>query len=1255
MAQRPKSGAGCAGVACEHSLAREPLHLYGYLWSKPDVADDTCGTFSFVLPDTVLFKHQKPVRWFFTSKQERGKKFNMVCVAPDSSATTAELWIDCVQGQKSASGYTIIELLSRRSPPGQVVAIPATSESLVDAVLQELDVNDLPKRATSRIDRELTADERQVLFQSLEGGILPEGALMADYAPEQLEALLLQLTNPDTQQIKQAEELIKVYLKKINSVAGLLTQLQHSTNPAVRQYAALLLRRKMLKHWPKLDAATQGAIKQTLLARSVEDPIHVVRTNVAALVSALATREIRTNNWPELLVFINQSAASPAENQREISMLLLQLLAESIGTFLQPFVNDLKPLYSKALQDPESLKVRIASMRAACALVEFLEDQDLRSFQELVPLMIQVLQQCIVNGAETEAVELMDALSELAVHPFPILDPALAAFVDMLLQITSHETLETGTRASAMYALGEFIKRKPKAIGKKELVPKIFSTMLNLIAMDDRAMCGLISNILERDSSDHDAEAEDESPGHLAQQTLDTLALSVPGKYLNSVVFAICSEYMSSADPTRRKAGVLTLGILSEGCHEVMCQNIKDLLPPTYAAAQDQDQRVRGAACFALGQFAEFLQPAIADHYSQILPLAIALLDDPTKEIKASALYVVDEITQSMESHEAAPYIDTLVKKLVDVLRTSTPQLQKMCLDALGSIAVGAKEAFLPYLAPIAELIQPFSNINDPQFFFLRGAAMECLGYLAVALGKEAFRPYYAPSMEFVLSSFVFDDSELKEQSFVFFINISSVYKEEFAQYLEHAATLILQTLNNDDDVKLLFDDDLPEGLQGDDEDDEDDEEDDGLYRQISIRTDALNAKVRAIAAIEEMAIHCGQVFEQYIPKFLEALAPLTGYIHEDVRAAVAEALAGLVICSFEAAHPGSDDKQVWVKGDFNTNILPQRTQVIVDAVVRGIAEDLLLDSEEVVVEKACNALKMMSARVGPVATMNYIQPIAEVVHKVLKHEHECQIGVEQDEEDGAEGGSVLEAAAELVGVLGKCYGEHFLQTFDALFPALLAFTAGVRADRDSAAVIGCFAEVLRETGAGALNYVERVLPAVIQGLTSENYVLRANSAFCLGILAEISGAKLADAYQQMLQALYPLFAEGTDDVVADNAAAAVARMITANPAGVPLEAVLPVFLSALPLKADADEVETVFRCLNGLVQSRNAAIMNVMPQVVEVYAKAFSEHSIVEEEEQAKIKVVLRGLWAEFEAQMNGVVAQLSPELQASLQKALQ
>jgi hypothetical protein len=120
-----------------------------------------------------------------------------------------------------------------------------------------------------------------------------------------------------------------------------------------------------------------------------------------------------------------------------------------------------------------------------------------------------------------------------------------------------------------------------------------------------------------------------------------------------------------------------------------------------------------------------------------------------------------------------------------------------------------------------------------------------------------------------------------------------------------------LETLVSDEGIQLMDDEDnMLEGFESD-------EEDEDVMRHISIRTDSLNSKVRAIVAVEELALNCGPAFEQYIPKFLEALAPLTEYIHEDVRAAVAEALAALVICSFDATHPGTTDTQVWTKGDF--------------------------------------------------------------------------------------------------------------------------------------------------------------------------------------------------------------------------------------------------------------------------------------------------------------------------------------------------
>jgi hypothetical protein len=68
--QKPKSS---LTVEAEHALCNQPLCLYGYLWMKPDFVDDECGKFSFFVTDTILLRQQTPLRWFFTSKQEKGK------------------------------------------------------------------------------------------------------------------------------------------------------------------------------------------------------------------------------------------------------------------------------------------------------------------------------------------------------------------------------------------------------------------------------------------------------------------------------------------------------------------------------------------------------------------------------------------------------------------------------------------------------------------------------------------------------------------------------------------------------------------------------------------------------------------------------------------------------------------------------------------------------------------------------------------------------------------------------------------------------------------------------------------------------------------------------------------------------------------------------------------------------------------------------------------------------------------------------
>lgn len=115
------------------------------------------------------------------------------------------------------------------------------------------------------------------------------------------------------------------------------------------------------------------------------------------------------------------------------------------------------------------------------------------------------------------------------------------------------------------------------------------------------------------------------------------------------------------------------------------------------------------------------------------------------------------------------------------------------------------------------------------------------------------------------------------------------------------------------------------------------------------------------------------------------------------------------------------------------------------------------------------------------------------------------------------------------------------------------------------------------------------------------------NAAFLAGIGCEQGKANIpATDYAALLQPLGAIFAQQqaptppTDDslgglseataVCVDNAAAAVARMIMANPSAIPMSQVLPVLLAALPLKKDMAENEAVYTCLLGLTQMNHAA-----------------------------------------------------------------
>lgn len=128
------------------------------------------------------------------------------------------------------------------------------------------------------------------------------------------------------------------------------------------------------------------------------------------------------------------------------------------------------------------------------------------------------------------------------------------------------------------------------------------------------------------------------------------------------------------------------------------------------------------------------------------------------------------------------------------------------------------------------------------------------------------------------------------------------------------------------------------------------------------------------------------------------------------------------------------------------------------------------------------------------------------------------------------------------------------------------------------------------------------------RALSDPDAEVSSNAAFAIGLLVEHSEQDLSAQYLPLLSVLRPLFDVSPDSPSAklnakDNATGAVARLIVRNPAAIPLDQVLPIFVNALPLKNDYLENRAVFRAIFFLFRTNGPAVLPYLDHLLRVFA----------------------------------------------------
>ena len=525
---------------------------------------------------------------------------------------------------------------------------------------------------------------------------------------------------------------------------------------------------------------------------------HGIATVVAAVFKLDASEQ---GGWLEVFSFLSSAVSEQGlPEARELAYYLLMETSETIcGYYLKNQVGTLVAMFDAGMKDGVH-EVQVSAVKALGQFMSFLvNEKELEDLAPLLPLVIAVSRNCREKGDEETLSAILDVFYDLAYSQSKSVAVHLVSIIALSVECLTDGNLEMGVRDSAALVIATMAEAKPKRFAKEEaMVNGIVETLFQLIESTNDSAAGALfdSNPSWRDDDDDDYHDEITQTS-MAQGTLDMLACELPKKAIFEPVMSRSLARINSPNPNSRKAGIASIGVIAEGCNEPIREHLNEILPHVLKAGSDESSHVRECACFALGQLSEHCQPEILTYADQILPCVFVLLDDPIPTVQTTSCYVLEMFCERLEPSGVRPLLGPLVQKLTTLLQQSQKRsVQEMAVAALAATAVAAEEEFSPYVEGAATLMGRFMTLNDEKMFSLRGRALECMGHMAIAVGKDTFRPFFSATMQCACEGLTLDSTDLHEFAYAVFANLAKVMGEEFAPVLNELVPHLVKVVD---------------------------------------------------------------------------------------------------------------------------------------------------------------------------------------------------------------------------------------------------------------------------------------------------------------------------------------------------------------------------------------------------------------------------------------------------------------------------
>ncbi|CUA72374.1 putative importin subunit beta-4 [Rhizoctonia solani] len=1028
-----------------------------------------------------------------------------------------------------------------------------------------------------------------------------------------LHDLLTQTVAPDTNVIKSATSaLAKNYWTSPDCIPALFEIINSSPDQNIRQLAAVELRKRVNQHqgqlWVQVPQNIRAAIKSRVTEVILAEPASIVRHTIARVISAIAQFELQGGSkqvtWPELIPWVESACVATSAAHREVGTYVLFTIMDNLMDEITERLSTFFNLFGSLIRDPESAEVRVTSVRCLGQIAQYIDSHqkdEIKQFQALIPGMINVLADCLERGDEEGARHGFDVFETLLILETPLLSKHMPELVEFCLRCGGNKNYDTSLRIMSLNSLTWTVKYKKSRIQALNLAKPILE--------------GLMPIGTEEDSED----ADDECPSRTAFRVIDELATSLPPSQVFPTLHNIVTQYMASSDPGQRKAALTSFAVTLEGCSEFIRPHMRQLWPLIDAGFADPHPAVRKAALSALGCTCEWLEEEVVDRHATILPVLLDMINNP--ETQGAACTALDDFLEIL-GDTIAQYLPQLMERLSGLLDTAPNNVKGIVTGAIGSAAHAAKAGFLPYFEATMHRLQPFLVLTgEGSEQELRGIAMDTVGTLADAVGRDHFRPYFQPVMNNAFEGMSLDSARLRECSYLIFGVMARVFEEEFAPYLDRVVPALIASCKQEeggedtafakelDELKKADKSGEPVDLSKLDSESIDIEDVDE-EKELAVNSAIAVEKEIAADTIGTVFMYTRSHFLPYVEPCVHELVDLLSHYYEGIRKSAVTSLFAVIQTFYELSSPVE-----WVPGSQVHVPLHQNVKDLIGHVMPEIFVMWETEDDKNVVANVCQSLSETLAKVGPGLAEQYMDTMVRFVTEILEGKALCQQDPDQDEEeadeneDQAEYDQVLiSAASDLVAAFASILGPDFAVLFGQLFPLISKYYSKNRSLSERTSTIGCMGEIISGMKGGVTPFTEEVFKLISQGFSDDDPEVRSNAAFAMGVLIENSDMDISGHYLTILTALRPYFvvAEGAPHAqfnAKDNATGCVARMLLKNSGSMPLDEVIPVFVGALPLKHDFLENRPVFRAIFHLFNTNPDVLAPHVDHLLAVFA----------------------------------------------------